>query len=132
MEVALVLSSQKPGASDSCLSWFILSCRLATSKKPPQDHHTVPHIFQLFLCHSGCEDKEFKVWSLKFVVVIKSFDIPFNNNCLIMLSIIVVLSRVKKMIALLFIEKHQSLFSKIHSHQLYATLLLLQLFFLKE
>jgi hypothetical protein len=57
--VARALSSQNPGARESCLSWFILSLRLSTSKKPPQDNYTVPHNFQLFLCHSGCEDKCF-------------------------------------------------------------------------
>ena len=45
MEVALALSSQKPGESESCLSLAILSRRLSTSKKPPQDADSVPHIF---------------------------------------------------------------------------------------
>ena len=53
MAVALLLSSQKPGLSESCFSSLILYRRLSTSKKPPQDHHTVPHILNLFLCHSG-------------------------------------------------------------------------------
>lgn len=46
MDVARVLSSQKPGESDSVLSLFIFASLLATSKKPPQDHQTVPHILK--------------------------------------------------------------------------------------
>ena len=42
MAVARTLSSQNPGESESCLSLFILASRLATSKKPPQNHQTVP------------------------------------------------------------------------------------------
>ena len=56
MPVARALSSQKPGERESCLSLLILSRRVSTSKKPPQDNNAVPHIFQMFLCHSGCED----------------------------------------------------------------------------
>jgi len=44
MEVARALSSQKPGESESCLSFSILDSLLETSKKPPQDHQTVSHI----------------------------------------------------------------------------------------
>ena len=43
MEVARALSSQNPGDSESCLSFVILASLLSTSKKPPQDHHTVSH-----------------------------------------------------------------------------------------
>jgi len=53
MEVARALSSQKPGESESCLSLFILVSLLATSKKPPQDQHTVSHILQMFYCHAA-------------------------------------------------------------------------------
>src|SRR5258708_602638 len=52
ISVARLLSSQKPGLSDNCFSSLILYCRLSTSKKPPQDDHTVLHTFDLFLCHS--------------------------------------------------------------------------------
>ena len=53
MEVARALSSQKPGESESCLSLSILASLLATSKKPPQDQHTVSHILNLFCCHAA-------------------------------------------------------------------------------
>jgi len=53
MEVARALSSQKPGESESCLSLSILYDLLATSKKPPQDQHTVSHILQIFCCHAA-------------------------------------------------------------------------------
>lgn len=53
MEVARTLSSQKPGDSERCLSSFILASLLATSKKPPQDQHTVSHILQMFCCHAA-------------------------------------------------------------------------------
>jgi hypothetical protein len=55
ISVARLLSSQKPGERDNCLSWFILSRLLSTSKKPPQDHYTVPHSLDLFLCHKGAK-----------------------------------------------------------------------------
>lgn len=45
MAVALALSSQKPGLSESCLSLAVLSSLLATSKKPPQDKNTVSYSF---------------------------------------------------------------------------------------
>ena len=53
MEVARALSSQKPGEREGCLSFSILASLLATSKKPPQDQHTVSHILQLFCCHGA-------------------------------------------------------------------------------
>ena len=53
MEVARSVSSQNPGESESALSFAILSNLLGTSKKPPQDTHTVPHNFNLLLCHSA-------------------------------------------------------------------------------
>jgi hypothetical protein len=53
MEVARTLSSQKPGLSESCLSAAIFSSLLATSKKPPQDQHTVSHILQIFCSHAA-------------------------------------------------------------------------------
>jgi hypothetical protein len=53
MEVARALSSQNPAESESSLSFSILYCRLATSKKPPQDQHTVSHILQIFYCHAA-------------------------------------------------------------------------------
>gem|GEM_PF-3800693 len=53
--VARSLSSQKPGAKESCLSWLILSVRLLTSKKPPQSNNAGPHIIKFFLCHSGAK-----------------------------------------------------------------------------
>jgi hypothetical protein len=53
MAVARALSSQKPGESESCLSLFILISLLATSKKPPQDQHTVSHILQMFNSHKS-------------------------------------------------------------------------------
>jgi len=53
MEVARALSSQNPGESESSLSLSILYCRLATSKKPPQDQHTVSHILQMLCCHTA-------------------------------------------------------------------------------
>jgi len=56
MAVALLLSSQKPGLSESCFSSLILYRRFATSKKPPQDGNPIPHNPDLFLCHSR-EDK---------------------------------------------------------------------------
>jgi hypothetical protein len=37
ISVARLLSSQKPGDSDFCLSSFILYRLFSTSKKPPQD-----------------------------------------------------------------------------------------------
>lgn len=51
MEVARALSSQKPGDSDSCLSFSILASLLTTSKKPPQDQETVSHILYCFCSH---------------------------------------------------------------------------------
>ena len=51
MPVALVLSSQKPGESESCLSVSTLYMRFSTSKKPPQNRHSVSHILNLLLCH---------------------------------------------------------------------------------
>ena len=75
MEVALVLSSQNPGARESCLSCVILSRRLSTSKKPPQDNHAIPHIFQIFLCHSGCE---YRILSSEFGV--RMFGVGEGNN----------------------------------------------------
>jgi len=53
MEVARALSFQKPGLSESCLSFWILSRRLSTSKKPPYPGNAGPHIIQFFDCHSG-------------------------------------------------------------------------------
>ena len=58
MEVARALSSQKPCESASNLSFSILDSLLATSKKPPQDQHTVSHILQIFYCHN-CKIKVF-------------------------------------------------------------------------
>src|SRR5687768_11304802 len=58
MDVARLLSSQKPGERESCLSFAIFCCLLATSKKPPQDGHTVPHIFNLFCCHAREDSKK--------------------------------------------------------------------------
>jgi hypothetical protein len=57
MAVARELSSQKPGESESCLSFAILVSLLATSKKPPQDQYPVSHILQLFCCHGA------KLWN---------------------------------------------------------------------
>jgi len=51
MEVARALSFQKPGLSESCLSFWILSRRLSTSKKPPYPGNAGPHIIQFFDCH---------------------------------------------------------------------------------
>ena len=56
MEVARALLSQNPGESESCLSLIILASLLATTKKPPQDHHTASHTLKLFYCHS-CKSK---------------------------------------------------------------------------
>lgn len=53
MAVARVLSSQKPGERESWRSVSTLYIRFSTSKKPPQDNYTVPHNFNLFLCHSN-------------------------------------------------------------------------------
>jgi hypothetical protein len=53
MAVARLLSSQKPGESESCLSVSTLYVRFSTSKKPPQDNYTVPHIFKLLYCHAA-------------------------------------------------------------------------------
>ncbi len=52
MAVARLLSFQKPGESESCLSVSTLYVRFSTSKKPPQDNYTVPHIFKLLYCHA--------------------------------------------------------------------------------
>lgn len=52
ISVALLLSSQKPGLSESCFSSLILYRLFATSKKPPQDGNPIPHNPDLFLCHS--------------------------------------------------------------------------------
>jgi hypothetical protein len=57
MEVARVLSFQNPGLSESCLSFWILSRRLSTSKKPPYPGNAGPHIIQFFDCHSGRKGK---------------------------------------------------------------------------
>jgi hypothetical protein len=66
MEVALLLSSQKPGERESCLSLAIFCSLCSTSKKPPQDSHTVPHIFNLLYCHKA-EDKG--VWFYRNVSI---------------------------------------------------------------
>ena len=65
MEVARALSFQKPGLSESCLSFWILSRRLSTSKKPPYPGNAGPHIIQFFDCH-GAKVKE--VYRLLFIV----------------------------------------------------------------
>ncbi len=51
MAVARLLSSQKPGDKESCLSRSILFKRLSTSKKPPQDTYLVLHTLNLFNRH---------------------------------------------------------------------------------
>jgi hypothetical protein len=53
MEVARALSSQKPGLSESCLSFSILARRFSTSKKPPYPGNAGPHIVQFFDCHAA-------------------------------------------------------------------------------
>ncbi len=44
ISVARLLSSQKPGLSESCLSSSILYRRFSTSKKPPYPDQAGPHI----------------------------------------------------------------------------------------
>jgi hypothetical protein len=73
--VARALSSQKPGESVSCLSLFILVSLLATSKKPPQDQHTVSHILQLFCCHPA----KLRVIFKSANELIATFPGTFNN-----------------------------------------------------
>jgi hypothetical protein len=51
MAVARVLSSQKPGDKDNCLSFITFCWRLSTSKKPPQDTYLVPHTLKLLNSH---------------------------------------------------------------------------------
>ncbi len=53
MEVALALSSQKPGESESCLSFAILASLLSASKKSLQNHCTVSQSLYLFYCHGA-------------------------------------------------------------------------------
>jgi len=49
--VARLLSSQKPGDKESCLSKCIFCNRFSTSKKPPQDTHLVLHTLNLLNRH---------------------------------------------------------------------------------
>ena len=51
MAVARLLSSQKPGDRESCLSKCIFCNRFSTSKKPPQDTHLVLHTLNLLNRH---------------------------------------------------------------------------------
>jgi|GEM_PF-4736010 len=78
MAVARVLSSQKPGERESCRSVSTLYRRFSTSKKPPQDNYTVPHNFNLFLCHSN-KNKGIALGLLKLVTKIKTY--RKNDKC---------------------------------------------------
>jgi hypothetical protein len=53
MAVALALSSQKPGESESCLSLAVLASLFSTSKKSLQNHCTVSQSLYLFYCHGA-------------------------------------------------------------------------------
>jgi hypothetical protein len=53
MEVALALSSQKPGESESCLSLAIFASLFATSKKSLQNRYAVSQSLYLFYCHAA-------------------------------------------------------------------------------
>jgi hypothetical protein len=53
MEVALSLSSQKPGESDNCLSFAILDSLFSTSKKSPQNRYAIFQSLYLFYCHKS-------------------------------------------------------------------------------
>lgn len=53
MEVARALSSQKPGESDSCLSFAILASLFSTSKKSLQNRCAVSQSLNLFYCHAA-------------------------------------------------------------------------------
>jgi hypothetical protein len=53
MEVARALSSQKPGESESCLSFAILASLFVTSKKSLQNRCAVSQSLNLFDCHAA-------------------------------------------------------------------------------
>lgn len=55
ISVALLLSSQKPGLSESCFSSAIFSFLFATSKKPPYPAKARPQILNFFCCHKGAK-----------------------------------------------------------------------------
>jgi hypothetical protein len=59
MVVALALSSQKPGESESCLSFAVLASLFSTSKKSLQNHCTVSQSLNLFYCHAAKVQKGF-------------------------------------------------------------------------
>ena len=62
ISVARLLSSQKPGLRESCLSSAIFCCRLATSKKPPYPGNAGPHIIQFFDCHGAKISELGRLW----------------------------------------------------------------------
>ncbi len=89
MAVARLLSSQKPGESESCLSVSTLYVRFSTSKKPPQDNYTVPHIFKLLYCHAA------KVWGLCWNSIFWNnfkFTIIYMKQSVIIISILILIT----------------------------------------
>jgi hypothetical protein len=65
MEVARALSFQKPGLSESCLSFWILSSLLSTSKKPPYPGNAGPHVIYFFYSHKCAnvnENRDVSLW----------------------------------------------------------------------
>ncbi len=72
ISVARLLSSQKPGESDFCLSSFILYSLLATSKKPPQDRKAVSHILYLFNCHNSANLNQINQSKFKIIHLVKT------------------------------------------------------------
>jgi hypothetical protein len=79
MEVALALSSQKPGLSESCLSFSILALRFSTSKKPPYPGNAGPHIIQFFDCH-GAKINELKVYQFENLRMSANLQIFKSSN----------------------------------------------------
>ena len=71
ISVALLLSSQKPGLNESCLSSSILYRRFSTSKKTPYPGNAGPHIIQFFDCHAAKVREVCRFWFVVYSLVLR-------------------------------------------------------------
>ena len=74
-----MLSSQKPGLNESCLSSSILYRRFSTSKKPPYPGGAGPHIIQFFDSHAAKIMEMSEDWVASFCTTMNfCCDAPFK------------------------------------------------------